>query len=212
MDSLTLAIAIAGITSVSGAILGILFVYERDEGDRLAEENTELREALQLRCNEVTDLKSDVGRLSRQIKEQSETLAYREREINTFHKRGYIRNAYGTLQRYSEWFEFGDKKPKRKEKKRVETAIKPHQLKPWMEVLNATDEQKKAIHDACVERGIFVESLATLNVFKNIFFDGSGVRGGAYSDEEDINIPFEEFMARIKGEWVEQESKTKWPA
>lgn len=115
MDSLTLSIAIAGITSVFGAILGILFVFERDEADRLAEENTALEEALQLRRNEVTDLKSDVSRLTRQIKEQSETLAYREREINSFHARGYYRNAYGTLQRYSEWFEFGDKKPKNKQ-------------------------------------------------------------------------------------------------
>lgn len=115
MDSLTLAITIACVTSVCAAILGILFVFERDEADRLAEENTALREALQLSRNEVTDFKSDIGRLSRQIKEQSETLAYREREINSFHARGYYRNAYGTLQRYSEWFEFGDKKPKNKQ-------------------------------------------------------------------------------------------------
>lgn len=115
MDTLTLSIAIAGITSVCAAILGMLFVYERNEGDRLAEENTALEEALQLRRNEATDFRSDIGRLSRQIKEQSETIASHEREINSFRKRGYIRNAYGTLQRYSEWFEFGDKKPKNKQ-------------------------------------------------------------------------------------------------
>ena len=114
MDSLTLAIAIAGITSVCAAILGYLFFVERDEADRLAEENTVLREALQLSRNEATDFRSDIGRLTIKIKEQSETLAYREREINSFHARGYYRNAYGTLQRYSEWFEFGDKKPKNK--------------------------------------------------------------------------------------------------
>lgn len=115
MDSLTLAIAIAGITSVFGAILGILFVFERDEADRLAEENTHLRSALDAKRKEADTLSDEVSRLARQIKEQSETLAYREREINSFHARGYYRNAYGTLQRYSEWFEFGDKKPKNKQ-------------------------------------------------------------------------------------------------
>ena len=110
MDSHTLSLAITGITSVAGAILGILFVFARDEADRLAEENTVLREALQLSRNEVTDLRSDVGKLARQLKEQSET-------IGRFNKRGYIRNAYGTLQRYSEWVDFGDKEPKRKGKK-----------------------------------------------------------------------------------------------
>lgn len=114
MDSLTLAIAIACITSVFGAIAGILFVFERDEADRLAKENTGLREALEAKRKEADTLSDEVSRLARQIKEQSETLAYREREINSFHARGYYRNAYGTLQRYSEWFEFGDKKPKNK--------------------------------------------------------------------------------------------------
>lgn len=122
MDSLTLAIAIAGITSVCAAILGYLFFVERDEADRLAEENTELRAALEAKRTEAGTLSDEVSRLTIKIKEQSETLAYREREINSFHARGYYRNAYGTLQRYSEWFEFGDKKPKpkRKEKKRDE--------------------------------------------------------------------------------------------
>ena len=114
MDSLTLAIAIAGITSVCAAILGYLFFVERDEADRLAEENTELRAALEVKRTEAGTLSDEVSRLTIKIKEQSETLAYREREINSFHARGYYRNAYGTLQRYSEWFEFGDKKPKNK--------------------------------------------------------------------------------------------------
>lgn len=114
MDSLTLAIAIAGITSVCAAILGYLFFVERDEADRLAEENTELRAALEAKRTEAGTLSDEVSRLTIKIKEQSETLAYREREINSFHARGYYRNAYGTLQRYSEWFEFGDKKPKNK--------------------------------------------------------------------------------------------------
>ena len=122
MDSLTLSIAIACVTSVGGAIIGILFVTEREEADRLAEENTELRAALEAKRTEAGTLSDEVSRLTIKIKEQSETLAYREREINSFHARGYYRNAYGTLQRYSEWFEFGDKKPKpkRKEKKRDE--------------------------------------------------------------------------------------------
>lgn len=114
MDSLTLAITIAGITSVFGAILVILFVFERDEGDRLAEENTQLRAALEAKRKDADTLSDDVSRLSRQIKEQSETIASREREINRFHKRGYIRNSYGTLQRYADWLENGDKKPKNK--------------------------------------------------------------------------------------------------
>lgn len=115
MDSLTLAIAIACVTSVCAAIIGMLFVFERDEADRLAEDNTELRAALEAKRKEADTLSDEVSRLARQIKEQSETLAYREREINSFHARGYYRNAYGTLQRYSEWFEFGDKKPKNKQ-------------------------------------------------------------------------------------------------
>lgn len=114
MDSLTLSIAIACVTSVGGAIIGILFVTEREEADRLAEENTELRAALEAKRTEAGTLSDEVSRLTIKIKEQSETLAYREREINSFHARGYYRNAYGTLQRYADWLENGDKKPKNK--------------------------------------------------------------------------------------------------
>lgn len=237
MDALTLTIAIACVTSVGGAVLGYLFHLEREQADELAADNSRLREALQLRANEVTDLKSDVGRLSRQNKEKGESVIALSNEVNTFHKRGYIRNAYGTLQRYSDWLENGDKKPrpKRSEKqkikemgdyflsevekiknqkpkkakvaKAVKAKTKTHQLKDWMQVLNTTKEQRKAIHDACTEYGIDVERLYVLNVFTHIFFDGSCVRGGNYADDEDTNVTFEEFMARIRGVWVEPVSQ-----
>ena len=142
MDALTLSIAIACVTSVGGAVLGYLFHLEREQADELAADNSRLREAirseakkaealsdefaavksrmeeaLQLRCNEVTDLKSDVGRLTRQNKENGESVLALSKEVNAFHKRGYIRNAYGTLQRYADWLENGDKKPRPKPKK-----------------------------------------------------------------------------------------------
>lgn len=115
MDSLTLSIAIACITSVCAAILGILFVYERDEGDRLAEENAKLRAALESKRKEADTLSDEVKRLARLMRGQSEAIESARREINSFHARGYYRNAYGTLQRYADWFENGDKKPKNKQ-------------------------------------------------------------------------------------------------
>lgn len=117
MDSLTLAIAIACTTSLGSAILGYLWHLEREQADELAADNSRLREALQLKRNEVTDLKSDVGRLSRQNNEKGESVLALSKDANTFHKRGYIRNAYGTLQRYADWLENGDKKPRPKPKK-----------------------------------------------------------------------------------------------
>src|SRR5574343_336254 len=99
--------------------------------------------------------------------------------VDNLKENGYVRNKHGVMQRIDDWMENGSRKPKRREKKRDDKAgmsekaeRKPHQLKPWMEVLNATDEQKNAVHDACVERGIFVEGPATLNVFKHIYSDG----------------------------------------
>lgn len=151
MDALTLTIAIACVTSVGGAVLGYLFHLEREQADELAADNSRLRdairseakkaealsdefaavksrmeEALQLRCNEVTDLKSDVGRLTRQNKEKGKSVLALSKEVNAFHKRGYIRNAYGTLQRYADWLENGDKKPRPKPKKaKVAKAVTP---------------------------------------------------------------------------------------
>ena len=142
MDALTLTIAIACTSSIGAAIFFYLWITYQETADRLSAENERLREAirseakkaeafsdefaavksrmeeaLQLRCNEVTDLKSDVGRLSRQNKEKGESVLALSKEVNTFHKRGYIRNAYGTLQRYADWVENGDKKPRPKPKK-----------------------------------------------------------------------------------------------
>lgn len=142
MDALTLTIAIACTTSLGSAILGYLFHLEREQADELADDNSRLREAirseakkaealsdefnavksrleeaLQLKRNEVADLKSDVGRLSRQNKEKGESVLALSKEVNSFHKRGYIRNAYGTLQRYADWADNGDKKPRPKPKK-----------------------------------------------------------------------------------------------
>lgn len=233
MDSLTLSIAIACVTSVCAAILGILFVFARDEADRLAEENTELRAALEAKRKEADTLSDEVSRLARQIKEQSETLAYREREINRFHARGYIRNAYGTLQRYADWLENGDKKPKPKrttaqkikdvgdyfiaetakikenmigpsaESKTESVERKPHQLKPWMQVIRPTKKQRRDIHKACIDAGIKIDPLDELLRHDLVCFGNASdeVVSTWVTSTNDINIPFDEFMARIKGEW-----------
>lgn len=122
MDSLTLAIAIAGITSVFGAILGILFVFARDEGDRLAEENTQLLAALEAKRKDADTLSEQLDWSRNAARLGEMTGKELSAKIADFKKRGYIRNVYGTLQRYADWFENGDKKPKpkRKEKKRDE--------------------------------------------------------------------------------------------
>ena len=140
--------------------------------------------------------------------------------LNHLRLKGYVRNRYGVIQPVDDWMENGSREPKRKPKKAKAVKAKTkthqpreskqagHQLKMWMQVLNATGAQKEAIHNACVAHGINGEELDTLNIFTHIFFDGSCVRGGFVRDDyEDINIPFDEFMARIRGMWVEPVSQ-----
>ncbi len=140
--------------------------------------------------------------------------------VDNLKENGYVRNKHGVMQRIDDWMENGSRMPRRKEKKRDDKAVmsekadrKPHQLKPWMQVIRPTKKQRRDIHKACIDAGIKIDPLDELLRHDLVCFGHASdeVVSTWVTSTNDINIPFEEFMARIKGEWVEPKVKAEQP-
>ena len=117
MDAVTVWIMVATITSIGAMVLSVVFKAEKYESERLTLENQELRDRLRKKDDELREYGKQRDVLQMSYNELTDICDDLDRKYRDFKKRGYIRNAYGTLQRYGDWLENGDKKPRPKPKK-----------------------------------------------------------------------------------------------
>jgi hypothetical protein len=91
---------------------------------------------------------------------------------------------------------------------------KAHQLLRGHQVKSVTKEQREAIYEVAKEVGFPIEGGDGFfhTHFPHVWFSTATNTLQSIVDidsEDDINITFDEFMARLKGEWVEPKTLTR---
>ena len=205
-------IAYAVAVTIGAVILAYVWNVERNEAERQADASNYFNDKID---GAMTKL--------RESSEANKTIAETNAHLSEILVRSYVRNKYGQLQRYDDWAINGDKEPKPRktqaqkikemgdhfisevDKIQQQAQNKTHHLVNLMQVINVTKKQKTQIYRACIKHGVRVVELTRFFSAPHVFYSFEyGVEPAYNETPNDINIPFDEFLARIKGEWKGQ--------